>query len=80
MNKALKKQPRPKPGNINVGEIVIQDMESRIRMGKRKHGVVLQINNGRDAMWDAYQEALDLVMYLRQVILEKENDKTGNKK
>lgn len=29
--------------------------------------------NGRDALLDAYQEALDLVVYLRQVIYERDN-------
>jgi hypothetical protein len=30
-------------------------------------------NNGRDSLMDAYQEALDLVMYLRQAIEERNN-------
>lgn len=39
-------------------------------MGLKKYGTVLQPNNGRDALVDAYQEALDLVVYLRQRIEE----------
>jgi hypothetical protein len=41
-------------------------------MGHKKYGTYLHTFNGRDPLWDAYQEAIDLVMYLRQVILEKE--------
>jgi hypothetical protein len=33
----------------------------------------LQPHNGRDALADAYQEALDLVVYLRQEIAERED-------
>jgi hypothetical protein len=31
----------------------------------------LRAHNGRDALVDAYQEALDLCVYLRQVIQER---------
>ena len=52
-------------------------------MGIEKYGTVLQPNNGRNALVDAYQEALDLAVYLRQRIEEdKLNDKHtiyGNK-
>lgn len=41
-------------------------------MGEQKYGTRLQTFNGRNALIDAYQEALDLVMYLRQKFLEEE--------
>jgi hypothetical protein len=50
---------------------VVHDIGERARMGERKYGTVLRTHNGRDALWDAYQEALDLCMYLRQEILER---------
>ena len=75
MSEAAKYEPDPIPGKINVGGIVIKDMQERIDMGYKKYGTYLQTNNGRDSLWDAYQEALDLVMYLRQKILETENQK-----
>jgi len=49
----------------------MEDMEARREMGLRKYGTVLQPNNGRNALVDAYQEALDLVVYLRQKIEEE---------
>jgi len=36
-----------------------------------KYHTYLLTHNGRDALIDAYQEALDLAMYLRQAIEER---------
>jgi hypothetical protein len=55
-----------------VWGLVMRDMADRDKEGRRKYGVPLQPFNGRDAMVDAYQEALDLVVYLRQAILERD--------
>jgi hypothetical protein len=46
-------------------ELLIADMRERDLLGTKKYGVRLQSHNGRDALIDAYQEALDLVVYLR---------------
>lgn len=54
-----------------IWDLVIADMRERDRVGRRRYGTPLQANNGRDALVDAYQEALDLVVYLRQVIEER---------
>lgn len=42
------------------------DMGARDGEGRRKYGTPLQVENGRNAAVDAYQEALDLVVYARQ--------------
>ena len=76
-NKAAIRQQAPKPGQLNVGSFVLQDIRARMEVGKKKYGTLLQTYNGRDALWDAYQEALDLVMYLRQAILERDNEESG---
>ena len=55
-----------------VWGLVMDDMQARDAEGRRKYGVPLQPNNGRDALVDAYQEALDLVVYLRQAIHERD--------
>ena len=62
----------PKPGQEIVLSHVVTDLYRRDAMGRKKYGGPLMTHNGRDALWDAYQEALDLVMYLRQAILERE--------
>lgn len=54
-----------------VWELVIEDMRARDAVGRRRYGVPLQANNGRDALRDAYEEALDLAVYLRQAIEER---------
>lgn len=51
-----------------VWELVIEDMRQRDNEGRAKYGTPLQASNGRDALVDAYQEVLDLAVYLRQEI------------
>ena len=64
-------QPSPKPGTGDIWKLVIADMEGRRELGIARYGVPLQANNGRDGLLDAYQEALDLCVYLRQEIEER---------
>lgn len=65
-------EPEPKKGSgPDIWPLVIKDMENRNRFGAEKYGTPLQANNGRDPLVDAYQEALDLVVYLRQAIEER---------
>jgi hypothetical protein len=61
-------QPRPVGNGPVILPLVIADLEARAAFGKAKYGTLLRAGNGRDALMDAYQEALDLVMYLRQAI------------
>jgi len=55
-----------------VWGLVMKDMVDRDQEGRRKYGVPLQGFNGRDCLIDAYQEALDLCVYLRQAIYERD--------
>lgn len=65
-------QPTPTPNSSKpIWELVIADMQERDRVGTEKYGTPLQAHNGRDALLDAYAEALDLVVYLRQAIEER---------
>ena len=54
---------------------VIEDMRARDRLGRERYGRPLEPHNGRDPLWDAYEEALDLAVYLRQAIYERDNPK-----
>ena len=56
-----------------VWMLVLNDMAARDAEGRRKYGVPLQPHNGRDVLVDAYQEALDLCVYLRQAIYERDS-------
>ena len=76
-SKAATPQPPPHSGKLTVIDYVLADMAERAAAGVIKHGMPLQTDNGRDALWDAYQEAMDLCMYLRQMILERYIDETG---
>ncbi len=67
-------QPAPQPSTGDVWALVLADMEDRRRLGIERYGVPLQAHNGRDALIDAYQEALDLAVYLRQAIEERPRD------
>jgi hypothetical protein len=66
-------QPLPVPnGNRDIQSIVIADIEARRALGISRYGTPLQAGNGRDALRDAYEEALDLSVYLRQAIEERD--------
>jgi hypothetical protein len=69
---AIADQPPPTAGSGRpIWELVIADMHERDRVGRARYGTPLQAGNGRDALVDAYQEALDMVAYLRQAIEER---------
>ena len=57
---------------VEIWPIVLQDMIRRDHIGQASYGVPLTAHNGRDALWDAYEEALDLCAYLRQAIYERD--------
>jgi len=68
----VKDQPAPTPnGGTPIWDLVVADMTERDRTGRARYGTPLQAHNGRDPLVDAYQEALDLVVYLRQAIEER---------
>jgi hypothetical protein len=72
-NKLVGEQAGPIKNNLPaVWDLVIKDMHGRDKEGRAKYGTPLQPFNGRDVLIDAYQEALDLVVYLRQAIYERE--------
>ena len=54
-------------------DVVREDLETRKQMGIKKYGVALQPSNGRDSLQDAYEEALDLCVYLKNEILLRES-------
>ena len=44
-------------------------MRERDELGRAKYGVALRVWDGRDAVADALQEALDLAVYLQRALL-----------
>jgi hypothetical protein len=62
----------------DVFELVLTDLGARNDVGRREYGGTLRPFNGRDALRDAYEEALDLAVYLRQAIWEREHTKEND--
>lgn len=73
-NKAALPQPIPTTGDTIIYPLVLEDVKARVELGKSRYGTELKSDNGRDALWDAYQEAIDLVLYLRQMIEERDDN------
>lgn len=66
-------QPAPIPNeHPAVWVLVKEDMLKRNAFGVAKYGTPLQGFNGRDALKDAYEEALDLCVYLRTALYERD--------
>lgn len=66
-------QPAPTPNTLPaVWPLVIADMQAREAVGRERYGTPLQQHNGRDALADAYAEALDLAVHLRQALYERD--------
>lgn len=66
-------EPMPvKNDRPHIQDLVVIDIGERKSQGIAKYGTALQGFNGRDALTDAYQEALDLVQYLRQALYERD--------
>jgi len=66
-------QPPPVPNaSTPIWELVIADMRERDQVGRARYGTPLQANNGRDALADAYAEALDLTVYMKQAMVERD--------
>lgn len=64
-------QPDPVPSDgPEIVDLVVDDMWQRKELGMQRYGTPLRPFNGRDALWDAYEECLDLAVYLRQTIEE----------
>lgn len=62
--------PTPNDGP-SCHDLVIEDMKERKQHGLRKYDNLLQPFNGRSFVLDAYEEALDLCVYLRGMLEEE---------
>lgn len=72
-SKAATPEPPPKPSaSPAMWDLVVKDMRARDAFGLRKYGQRLAAHDGRDALADAYQEALDLAVYLRKALFERD--------
>jgi len=65
-------EPDPKEGKDIVFKAFMKDVEDRAEFGIMKYRTYLKTFNGRNALEDAYQEAIDLCLYLKQCLMENE--------
>lgn len=64
--------PIPRPDEPAIQDLVLRDIEARKQVGLDRYGTLLKAHNGRDMLLDAYEESLDLCVYLRGVLLERD--------
>lgn len=65
----------PPPKHVDgpiMHDLVAGDLKSRSEFGRNKYGTNLRAFNGRDPLKDAYEEVLDLAVYLRQCLYERD--------
>jgi hypothetical protein len=63
-------------GQVDIFAAVIDDLRAREEAGAREYGRRrMTANDGRDTLQDAYEEALDLALYLRKMIAERDEKK-----
>ena len=66
-------QPLPKANeHPSVHDLMVADIRARAEFGLQKYGQPLRAFNGRDTLRDAYEEILDLGVYLRTLTYEKD--------
>lgn len=56
----------------DIADLVVEDIKKRKVMGKKKYGVPLRANNGRDALQDLYEELIDATQYCKQAMVERD--------
>lgn len=71
-NFATIQEPNPRGGHgASIHDLVVQDVMARKAFGLTKYNTILQVGDGRRSLVDAYQEALDLAVYLRQELAKQ---------
>ena len=59
-------------GIQGVAVRVMDDLTERYEKGLEEYGKPLTPFNGRNALQDAYEEALDMALYLKQALMEEQ--------
>jgi hypothetical protein len=53
-----------KNDEVDSQSVAVAMILRRRQLGVKRYGTALQPNNGRDSLWDAVEEALDMFTYL----------------
>ena len=57
-----------------IQDLVVADMREVQERRRVKYGTLLYPHNGSDGLRDAYEEAIDMAVYLRQVLYERDGE------
>lgn len=57
---------------MEIFPLLKRDLDERDKLGWRTYGRALRPHDGRDSLRDAYEEALDLCVYLRKALYERD--------
>lgn len=57
---------------LSIFEMIQADLEARNQKGLETYGKTLYAHDGRDSLWDLYEELLDAVVYCRKIIAERD--------
>lgn len=60
-----------------ITDLVIEDVKGRAVLGMKRYGKLLTAFSGKDGLQEAYEEALDLCVYLRMEIEERKRPVPG---
>lgn len=64
--------PIPQVNQPAIWDLVLEDMQTRDNVGRKRYGTPLQVNNGRDNLRDLYEELLDACCYIRAEIYRRD--------
>ena len=62
----------------SIIELLIEDIQGRDTVGRAKYGKPLLPFDGRRTLQDAYEEALDLAVYIKKEMVERAVERIGN--
>lgn len=59
----------------DVFRLLKKDLDARNANGFKTYKKPMTAHDGRDTLQDAFEEALDLVVYLKKMLIERDNNK-----
>ena len=71
LEKILENQSNQTP--IRINEMIVSRIEERFEIGKKKYGDTLSLNDKRNFIKEAVEEALDLNVYLTAFLIQIES-------
>lgn len=64
-------QPAPKPGKVQVHQYLVRALLEREQYGAKKYGLALSTDNGRNFLFDLWEEMMDGLCYLTGALIEQ---------